>query len=86
MNPEQALLLIEWLDSSQAEGWLFIDEDEHVNDPLNCISVGWLIQESDEALSITSSLAEMVDGDPLQVNGILTIPKCCVLGRTELEL
>lgn len=78
------LVLIEWLDSSGSEGWHY---KSAVRGPkaLHIRSVGWVVEESDEAVWIAPHIEESDDGD-LQMRGDLRIPKVAITSRKVLEL
>ena len=46
-------------------------------------SVGWLIQELDDRVTIAAHIT-MGDPDEPEVDGVLTIPKCAITKRQTL--
>lgn len=66
------LVFVEWLDSHYRPGWT---TDEPVSDPLVCKSVGWLIQQTKDALVLS---ANVTSEKQQQRCGDMTIPRRCV--------
>jgi len=58
-NPEQKmkLFLIEWVDSHSGRGWQNLDTIEEVCELLHCRSVGWLVKETKNCMTIVSSIS-----------------------------
>lgn len=70
------LVIITWLDSRQTEGsWQWLTNYEKMN-PVEVVSVGWLIQDDDNVKVLAQSMAP--DGDNVQTSGRKAIPACCV--------
>ena len=71
------LVVVTWLDSRQSSGgWKWLSELEE-RDPIECQSVGWLIQDGDDAKVLAQSMAP--DGDDMQYAGDKIIPSRAVL-------
>ncbi len=71
------LVRVEWEDSARPIGaWQWVD-DYIVPDTVPCISVGYLIAETDAAIAVAPNLGD-VGRDRLQASGIIRIPKCSV--------
>lgn len=75
-------VLIEWEDSSHFEaGWKWGDElpDPH---PLRCVTCGFLVKEGERSYIVALSIGDANSERP-QFNGIMEIPKSCVLRFTS---
>ena len=70
---------ITWLDSSTHSGWH--DPDEQNYGALKVTSVGFLVAESEAAITLAGSI---VFGDDYQVTDTMTIPKVCILSQKTL--
>ena len=70
------LVLVEWVDShSSPGGWLFIDDIIDREDNLYCRSVGWIVKETEELITLVPHIAGEVNGNlRLSGRGDLTIP------------
>ena len=66
------LVLIEWLDSKGiVNEWEYTDEIKPLK-PVNCISVGFLIDDNKEYKTIVQSIGDS------QILGRMTIPSCSI--------
>jgi hypothetical protein len=62
------LVAVKWQDSRQPSGsWQWADEREKP-EPVLCLTVGWLLQETEDALLIAQNLGD-VTGNRLQFSG-----------------
>jgi hypothetical protein len=62
------LVLVEWQDSRQPSGgWQWADECGKP-EPVKCLTVGWLLQENEDALLIAQNLGD-VAGERMQFSG-----------------
>jgi len=80
METKRKLLFVEWLDAaSESEpGWKALESIDP--NPVVCWSVGWLLHENTDAITIASSVnAEHFDGD-------VTIPKSWIRRQVELKM
>jgi hypothetical protein len=76
MRPK--LVLIKWLDSKGGSPeWEFLEEIKPL-EPITCISVGFLIEETDHYKTIAPTLGGG------QVLGRITIPSCSIVKVQEL--
>jgi hypothetical protein len=74
------IVFVRWIDSNGPSGW---HHDPVDNEPSRCRSIGWLLAESDEAITIASHL----DGDPIKSrDGEFTIPRCSIVEMIDVEL
>lgn len=74
------LVMVEWLDSRRGEGWVRLDELESTL--TKCRSVGWIIAQDKESLTLAGHLGD----NPAQCCGDLTIPKRAINKTTALTL
>ncbi len=74
--------LIEWVDSfGCSSGW---SEIQQINTYLKCITIGFVVSETDNTVSLANSIALETDDTKEQANGIMTIPLVCILKRTVI--
>lgn len=76
---EIRLVLVEWLDSHYVPGW---HTDAPAEKPSLCRSVGWLICDGEQAKVISP---HVINGDPPQRNGEMTIPACAIVSMVEIK-
>ncbi len=75
--------LIEWYDSyGVSSGW----EDISSFQPNELVikSIGFVLYEDENIISLTGNYSEETDRTAEQANGIITIPKCCVKKITSV--
>jgi hypothetical protein len=73
------MLLVDWVDSSAAHGWNHIDA---INPALKvCTSIGFLINETEDALIIAAHLSF----DPDLCCGDMSIPKVAIVKRLIVQ-
>jgi hypothetical protein len=71
------LVLVEWEDSARPiPAWQWV-EDYEVPATVGCLSVGYLIAETQDAIALAPNLGD-VRQEKLQASGILRIPACSV--------
>jgi hypothetical protein len=71
---EPPLIFVEWVDSHTVTGWKKLSTLEE-NEPLRCVSVGWLIHDGEETKVIAPHLSRGSE----QGNGIMVIPAGAIL-------
>lgn len=80
--PVGRLVLVEWIDSNAAAGWhQYEDLLATVKGDLLCKSVGWLVFDAPDRVSIVpgqSATGSVCDA--------MTIPKIAVVSVTDLEI
>lgn len=88
-NPEQRpatpydLVIVEWEDSSQpVSGWQWVDDYE-VPETVGCVSVGYLIARTEDAVAIAPNLGD-VRRSKIQASGIIRIPACAIKRMTMI--
>lgn len=74
---------VHWLDSCRDPNWTHMDSIEP--GALYCVTVGFLIREDAESITVASSLARDGSGHQLQACLSMTIPLCSVTGMWELS-
>jgi hypothetical protein len=75
------LIAVEWIDSSGANGWNRVSETPQA--PERIRSIGWVIAESDESITIAPHMT--TDQDDQNCMGALTIPKACIQRRKAVK-
>lgn len=77
------LILVEWEDSARPiPAWQWADEYQ-VPETVTCISVGYLIAETDGALAVAPNLGDL-GRERVQASGIIRIPRTSVRSITNL--
>lgn len=76
------LYIVEWDDSGSSQGWGTIGRNR--NEPLKCISTGWLIASSDKAVTLVSHLAADGNDAPHIGHTEFTIPRAAVTSMRRL--
>ncbi len=79
------LVYIEWIDSHSGRGWRNVDDIKPTCAPLPCRSVGWVLQETKEAITLAPHVAGN-DTIVEQACGDMTIPKKAVTRRLTIRL
>jgi hypothetical protein len=78
------LVKVNWVDSSTPRmGWTFLSDWKGVGS-LDCVSIGYLIDENENTITIAPHLAYPDDEVNCQINGVMTIPSGCVTRLEEL--
>ena len=83
------LIEVDWSDShSNNETWSPMSYVRGaVKDTGPCKSIGWLLAETDDMITIASHLSVAdFDKEIVQVAGLMTIPKVAIRSRHELEI
>jgi hypothetical protein len=75
---EYKLLLVEWEDSARPiPAWQWI-EDYELPNIVSCMSVGYLIAESEQAIALAPNLGDLTQ-EKAQACGIIRIPKRSII-------
>ena len=77
------LVRVFWRDSSEASGWQRISELEP--DCLEMESVGWLLDEKPDQITLAGHVGYDADGKAEQACSVMTIPVQAVTGMEILE-
>ena len=73
---------IKWLDSyGCTNSWQKI---ESITEKLICETIGYVISETDELISLANSIAYETDETVEQANGVMTIPKVSIIEEFEI--
>ena len=77
-------LLVEWMDSAQPiSAWMFLENKPSL-ETIQCVSVGWVVGETDEVLMLAPNLGDIESGGSAQGSGFIRIPKSAVIRRVVL--
>ncbi|MDB4308326.1 hypothetical protein N9919_00150 [Porticoccaceae bacterium] len=77
-------LLVEWMDSAQPiSAWMFLEKKPRL-ETIQCVSVGWVVGETDEVLMLAPNLGDIESGGSAQGSGFIRIPKSAVTRRVVL--
>ncbi len=75
------IVQVKWLDSYGVQsGWQ--DISEYKANKLEITSVGKVIYEDDDVISLAHNFADETENTCMQANGIMTIPKVCIVQIT----
>lgn len=76
-----------WVDSAQLErgDWMTVEDAERYADDLEQTSVGYVVAETDVSLVLARSASRWVLDSVEKVEGVLCIPKACIVSRHPLE-
>ena len=82
MKTNYKKVYIEWVDSARNNDWNTFDETdlEKSFKPVECETIGWLIQETDTYIVVTQSIGY----EPEQFCGTMTIPKCSIKKMVDM--
>lgn len=83
MPKTRKLLKVVWADSSSPVDGGWIDPSTVCHKHEKVFSVGYLIKETKQSLTIAAHLAGLKKPDC--ISGIMTIPKCCILEQEQLN-
>ena len=82
-NPDNPIL-VEWIDSAQPiSAWMFLENKPSL-EIIQCVSVGWLVGETDDVLMLAPNLGDIESGGSGQASGFIRIPKSALTRRVEL--
>ena len=84
-NNSLKLVLVAWEDSQGVlSGWQRL-EDFTAEVP-TVYSIGWVVRENEKMISVCGNIGEETESTAYQGNGIMTIPKTCILSVKELKV
>ena len=79
------LVLVRWLDSRQPiPSWRLLLSDIERSRPVECATVGWLIEDTAEVKTVCQSVGDICDPNNAQASGVMTIPARCVISVERL--
>ena len=82
-NPDNPIL-VEWIDSAQPiSAWMFLENKPSL-EIIQCVSVGWVVGETDEVLMLAPNLGDIESGGSAQGSGFIRIPKSAVTRRVVM--
>jgi hypothetical protein len=82
-SPPYPLMLVEWEDSARPiPAWQWI-EDYEVPKTVRCLSVGYLIAKTDDAIALAPNLGD-IDQPKAQACGIIRIPQRAIIKSKRL--
>lgn len=74
---DKGIVCVKWLDSYGVQsGWREIDDFKA--NPLEITSIGKIIYEDDDVISLAHNFADETENTVAQANGIMTIPRVCI--------
>jgi hypothetical protein len=77
------LVLVEWEDSARPiPAWQWV-EDYEIPKTIRCLSVGYLIAETDDAIALAPNLGD-IDEPRAQACGIIRIPQRAIIKARKL--
>src|SRR5580700_1324572 len=80
------LLQVLWVDSTDpANDWLPLGDLEGYPGSLDCTSVGWLVGEDKESVTLAAHLSYPEEECP-RVCGVISIPKAAILGTKTISV
>jgi hypothetical protein len=83
---EYPLMIIEWIDSSRlGAGWIDFDEISDP-DPHRCVSVGFLVKESERGKVLVPTVADLEHPENRHVHGGIMIPTCSIVSERRLTV
>lgn len=78
-------IYIEWIDShGVTSGW--IDLNDFMPDMPIMKSIGFIVYEDKDKISVCGNVGEETKSTLFQGNGIMTIPKNCIVRRKKLNI
>ena len=85
VSVDNPLLLVEWVDSAQpVSSWHYLNNPPSL-EIIQCISVGWKVQESDSVLMLAPNIGDYESGNGAQGTGFIRIPKASITRTSLLE-
>jgi hypothetical protein len=86
--PPYPLLFVEWEDHAGSDGWTALDDAIRSNDDSTlCQTVGWLIAENRERITVASSIGPANDVKPKpDCAGQMTIAKALIKTRHVITM
>lgn len=79
------LVVIEWVDSCGSSGWHSPDDFEDWDGPSLCISIGWVMKETETGIALAPHISN-IDRRDERVDGLFMIPKVAITSKTELSI
>lgn len=86
--PKFKLVRIIWLDSESHDSWKTIEELKKDNEPLRCISVGFMVRSPTKrspTFFVASTITDPPGDTEIQASCTMKIPKDCVVSVEDLD-
>lgn len=81
----EKLMLVEWEDSAQpTSNWSYLSNPPEL-EIIQCVSVGWLVQENDRVLMLAPNIGDYESGNGAQGCGLIRIPKAAITRTARLS-
>lgn len=78
-NSDTPLVYIEWVDSNHVEGWVDPEDAIELNDDQGkCVSIGWILEESETKITIAAHLSLTPNNNLNKASEPFGIPKCSI--------
>lgn len=81
---KERIIDVRWVDSGTGGGWQFLTHLDAA--PCECRTVGFLLHENKDSITVSSSLSFGTDGKPNQAADPITIPKVAVKSRRFVKV
>lgn len=79
------LVYLEWVDASAIHGWQSLDDIQRDGAPLVIQSVGWIVHETDDAITLVAHMHKDNPNAVRQMSDPLTIPKGIIRERRTMR-
>ena len=86
MTNGKRIVEVEWEDSNAVHGWHKSEDNDYTTSP--CVSVGYVVDDRDEAISLAESLDQSPDKPNVKIHNhgcVTTIPRSAIRKVTELS-
>ncbi len=84
IDSESPLLLVEWVDSAQPlPSWRHLDDLPPL-EILECVSVGWLVGQTDKVKMLAPNLGDVRSDGNRQASGFIRIPVAAITKEVRL--
>ena len=78
------LVQVKWVDSHSFDSWVDIEQLKDYSEVVHVVSVGWLVNECKETVTITPHVAFGKGGEISQCSGDMTIPRVAITKIRDL--
>lgn len=78
------LVVVRWVDSRQpSSAWGLLSDLDTEYGPADCYTAGWVVHETEGFIALAMSVADLDDEHGRQCNGVMRIPKRCIIKRWQ---
>jgi len=84
LTKKMKIYLVKWFDAQSSDGWELYNQKEENSDMI-IYTVGFLIDENKNYIRIGLSFGQNKNGNNLQFNGTMAIPKRCIIKKKQLK-